>query len=325
MSTSARAAFFATCFAFAVLPFHASSQTFPSKPMRIVVPYAAGGAGDTLTRPVAQSLSALVSQPVVVENRSGANGAVGADVVAKSPPDGYTLTITTSAHYALPFVMKSLPYDTQKDFTPVILLAYVPLVLAVHPSLPVNSLPELIDYAKMNPGKVYYGSTGNGSHPHLAGVLLAQAAGIQIEHVAYKGGAPALQDLLGGQIKMGILTATTIMPRVPTGTLRALALMEGKRAPRIAPGVPTVGETVPGYAMPPAWFGVLGPGGMPHGLVARLNAGFRQALLMPDVRARVEGLGFEVTPSTPEEFVETVNADTEMFRKVVGLAGLKPE
>jgi tripartite-type tricarboxylate transporter receptor subunit TctC len=198
-----------TLLALLCAPLMAWSQAYPSKPIRLVVPYAPGGAVDSLARPVAQKLSEILGQPVIVDNRPGANATLGADNVARSSPDGYSLVLTSIVHYLVPFFSKAVPYDTMKDFTPIAQMAITPNILAVHPSMPVNSIKELIDYAKKNPGKLFYGTTGVGSTHHLGGVLFAQMANISLEHLPYKGGSPTINDALGGQIPVVILTSTT--------------------------------------------------------------------------------------------------------------------
>ena len=310
--------------ALAAVPALALGQAFPSKPVRLLVPYAPGGAVDNFARPIAPKLGELLGQPVIVENRPGGNTTIAADLVAKAPPDGYTIVLTSVNHYLVPMFSKNVPYDTMKDFTPIIIVATFPNVVAVHPSLPAQSIAELIDYAKKNPGKIFYGSTGIGSTHHLAGVLLAQAAQIQLEHVPYKGGNPTIQDVLAGQIPMAILTATTILPYAKQGKLRPLAITEAKRYSG-APDLPTLTETVPGYLLPNSWLCVLGPANLPRPIVARLNADIRKAITTPEVRARLESLGFEVLGDTPEEFEATIRTDVEIFRRIVTTAGIKPE
>ena len=262
-------------------PLIAFGQAFPSKPIRLTVPLAPGGAVDAFARPTAQRLTELIGQPVVIENRPGASAMIGANHVAKSPPDGYSIVLTSINHYVVPMFTKNVPYDEVKDFTPIIIVCIFPNVIAVHPSLPVQSVKDLVEYAKKNPGKIYYGTTGIGSTQHLAGVLLAQVAGIDIEHVPYKGGNPTITDVLSGALPMAILTASTIMPVARQGRLRALGIVEAKRF-RGAPDVPTVGESVPGYAMPDSWLAILGPAGMPRPIVDRLNAEIRKAITTPE-------------------------------------------
>ena len=310
--------------ALAAVPLVALGQAFPSKPVRLLVPYAPGGAVDAFARPIAPKLGELLGQPVIVENRPGGNATIAADVVAKAPADGHAIVLTSVNHYLVPMFSKNVPYDTMKDFTPIIIVATFPNVLAVHPSLPVQSVADLVDYARKNPGKIYYGTTGIGSTHHLAGVLLAQAARIDIEHVPYKGGNPTIQDVLAGQIPMAILTASTILPHARQGKLRALAITEAKRY-QAAPELPTLTETVPGYLLPDSWLCVLGPANLPRPVVARLNADIRKAITTPEVRTRLESVGFEVTGNTPEEFEATIRTDVEIFHRIVTTAGIKPE
>jgi tripartite-type tricarboxylate transporter receptor subunit TctC len=307
------------------MPLIAAAQAFPTKPIRMVVPYAPGGATDVLARPIAHKLGEQIGQPVIVENRPGANATIGADQVAKSPPDGHTFFLGSVVHFMVPFFAKNVPYDPVKDFTPIAQVAVVPNVLAVNPSLPIHSVQDLIGYAKKSGVKMHYGTTGTGSTHHLGGIFLAQTAGIALEHVPYKGGNPAIQDVLSGSIPLVILTATTIMPQVKNGKLRALGLIENRRFAGV-PGVPTIGETVPGYAVPDTWFGFLGPAGMPSAVVDQLNAEIRKCLNDPDVRQRVANLGMEVTgTATAGEMAANVKAEVETIRKIVTAAGIKPE
>jgi tripartite-type tricarboxylate transporter receptor subunit TctC len=307
------------------MPLIAAAQAFPTKPIRMVVPYAPGGATDVLARPIAHKLGEQIGQPVIVENRPGANATIGADQVAKSPPDGHTFFLGSVVHFMVPFFAKNVPYDPVKDFTPIAQVAVVPNVLAVNPSLPIHSVQDLIGYAKKSGVKMHYGTTGTGSTHHLGGIFLAQTAGIALEHVPYKGGNPAIQDVLSGSIPLVILTATTIMPQVKNGKLRALGLIENRRFAGV-PGVPTIGETVPGYAVPDTWFGFLGPAGMPSAVVDQLNAEIRKCLNDPDVRQRVANLGMEVTgTASAGEMAANVKAEVETIRKIVTAAGIKPE
>jgi tripartite-type tricarboxylate transporter receptor subunit TctC len=303
----------------------ALAQGYPSKPLHMVVPYAPGGATDVLARPVAARLSEQLGQPVLVENRPGANATIGADHVRREPADGYTFLLGSIVHYMVPYFSKSVPYDPVRDFTPITTVSVVPNVLAVHPSLPVHSVQELIDYGRKPGAKLYYGTTGIGSTHHLGGILFAQMTGIPLEHVPYKGGNPTIQDVLAGQIPVAILTATTIMPQVKNGKLRALGLIENRRFAGV-PGVPTIGETVAGYAVPDTWFGFFGPVGMPRPILVRLNAEIRDALKNAEVRQRIESLGMEVTGDlNVDQMAAKVAAEGEMIRKIVVSAGIKPE
>ena len=306
-------------------PLVATAQSFPNKAIRMIVPYAPGGATDVLARPIAQKLSEHVGQPVIVENRPGANATIGADAVAKSPPDGHTFFLGSIVHYMVPFFTKNVPYDPVRDFTPIAQVSVVPNVLAVNPSLPIHSVKDLIDHVKKSGTKMHYGTTGTGSTHHLGGIFLAQTAAIPLEHVPYKGGNPAIQDVLSGSIPLVILTATTIMPQVKNGKLRALGLIENRRFASV-PGVPTIGETVPGYAVPDTWFGFMGPANMPRPVVERLNADIRKTLQDAEVRQRVENIGMEVTgTATAEQMAASVKAEVETIRRIVDGAGIKPE
>lgn len=302
-----------------------SQQNYPNRVIRLVVPYAAGGAGDGVARPLAQRLTEILGQPVIVDNKPGANAALGADLVAKAAPDGYNILLAAVVHYIVPMFSKSVPYDPIKDFTAIAPVVVTPNILAVHPSLPVKNTRELIDYAKKNPGKLFYGTTGVGSTHHLGGILFAQMAGIQMDHAPYKGGNPTISDALGGQIPVVILTSPTVLPHVNAGRLNAIGVIETKRA-RGTPDIPTLGETVTGYGLPDTWFGVLGPANMPKPLVDRLNAAIRIATSEPELRARLEKAGFEMsTAMTPDEFASSIRNDAEIYRRIVSTAGIKPE
>ena len=306
-------------------PLAVAAQAFPTKPIRLVVPYAPGGATDVLARPIAQKLSEQIGQPVIVENRPGANATIGADAVAKSAPDGHSFFLGSIVHYMVPFFTKNVPYEPLRDFTPIAQVSVVPNVLAVNPSLPIQSVKDLIEYTKKSGTKLHYGTTGTGSTHHLGGILLAQTAGIPLEHVPYKGGNPAIQDVLSGSIPVVILTATTVMPQVKNGKLRALGLIENRRFNTV-PGVPTIGETVPGYAVPDTWFGFMGPAGMPRPVTEKLNAEIRKALQDPEVRQRVENIGMEPTgTATAEQMAANVRAEVDTIRKIVTTAGIQPE
>ena len=303
----------------------APAAAFPTKPIRMVVPYAPGGATDVLARPIAQKMQEQMGQPVIVENRPGANATIGSDLVAKSEPDGHTILLGSVVHYMVPYFSKNGPYDPVKDFVPILPATLVPNVLAVNPSLPVHSVQELIAHAKKSGQKMHYGSTGTGSTHHLAGIVLAQTAGIALEHVPYKGGNPAIQDVLSGSIPVVILTATTIMPQVKNGKLRALGLVEDRRFESV-PGVPPIVESLPGYSVPDTWFGFFGPAGMPKPVLERLNNEIRMTLKDPQVRQRIERLGMVVTgTANADEVAAQVKSDIETIRKIVKTVGIKAE
>jgi tripartite-type tricarboxylate transporter receptor subunit TctC len=306
-------------------PLLSFAQNYPSKPIRLVVPYAPGGAVDVLGRPVAQKLSELLGQTVIVDNKPGANATLGTDNVAKSSNDGYSILLTSVVHYLVPLFSKNVPYDVNKDFTPIAQIATTPNILAVHPSVPVNNVKEFIEYAQKNPDKLFYGTTGVGSTHHLAGILLASTAKINLEHLPYKGGNPTINDALGGQIPIVILTAPTILPYAKQGRLKALAVIESKRSKGLS-DLPTIGETVNGYAVPDLWLGVLGPANLPKNITEKLNTALRQAVNASEVRSRLETSGFEVNGTmTAEEFSNSIKSDTDAFKKIVNSSGIKPE
>jgi tripartite-type tricarboxylate transporter receptor subunit TctC len=317
---------------FLAWPLLAAAQGYPSKPIRLVVPYPPGGGLDLFARPLAQKVSELVGQPVVVENKPGASGVVGAGYVAQQPADGYTLLLAPAAQYLQPFVSKNVPFDNAKDFTPVISAVNYHNVIVVHPELPIRSVKELVDYAKSNPGKLAYVTAGQNSSQHLAALLITHMTGADLLHVSYKGGNPALNDLLGGRVQMGILVQSTVMPHIKSGKLRPIAVVEGDRA-RALPEVPTVAQggvagSIPqlqGYAVPESWLGILGPGGLPKEVVSRFNHAANKAIADGELRARVESLGYELTGSTPEQFQQQIDRTVGLYRRIVTNAGIKPE
>ena len=315
-----------TALSLLLAPVLALAQAYPSKPVRMVVPYSAGGATDTVARAVGNRLSEALGQQVVIDNRGGASGMIGSDIVAKAAPDGYTLLLTVGPpHSAFPFFMKNVPFDTIKDFTPIIIVGTAPQSIVVHPSLPVTSVKELIDYAKKNPGKLSFGTSGVGSSQQMGGLMLNKAAGIDMVHVAYKGGAPALNDVLGGQIPVGIVIVSNVLTHVRAGKLRLLAVLEAQRA-KAAPDIPTVAEAgVPGYALPDTWIGLVGPARLPAPIVNQVNAAVVKALGFPDVRARLEAAGFEVRGSTPREFADGLEKNYTTYQKIVTEVGIQPE
>jgi tripartite-type tricarboxylate transporter receptor subunit TctC len=307
------------------LPHTTFAQAYPNKPVRLVVPYAAGGGVDTVARAVAQQLGETLGQPALVDNRPGANSVIGTEHVAKSPADGYTLLVTLVSHYAMPFLSRNVRYDPVRDFTPVTIIGKAPQAMFVNPSTGIKSVKELIDYAKKNPGKVSYATSGAGTSQHLGGELLNHAAGIDMTHVPYKGGAPALTDVVGGQIPVGILIYSNIRQHVAAGRLRALAVIESTRA-KAAPDVPTVAEAgVPGFAVPDTWIGIMGPAGLPRDVLARLNSDILKAAGVAAVRTRLEGAGFEINEVGTDEFAGQGPKITEMYRSITATAGIKPE
>lgn len=301
----------------------ALAQSFPSRPLRIVVPFPAGGTTDVLARAVAQKLTETLGQPVVVDNRPGAGGNIGAELVAKSPPDGYTLLMGTVGTHAInPGLYPKMPYDHVRDFAPVILVAGVPNVLVVNPSLPVNSVQELIAYAKANPGKLNFASSGNGTSIHLSGELFKTMAGVQIMHVPYKGSAPALQDMVGGQVQLMFDNLPSSLALIKGGKLKALAVTSSARAAAL-PDVPTMAESgLPGFEAS-SWFGLLAPAGTPQPAIAKLNAEVARWLASPEAKEKLLAQGAIAAGGTPEDFARHIAAETAKWQKVVKESGAK--
>ena len=299
----------------------ASAQTWPDKPVKLVVNFPPGGVADTLARNIAPSLSEALKQPVVVENRPGANGSIGADVVAKSPPDGYTFLITSGGAMTVdPFLYSNLPYDTQKDLVPVASLAIVRVFLMIHPSAPAKTFNEFVAYARANPGKLSYGSAGSGSSPHLAGEMFTRAAKIQATHVPYKGAAPALNDLLGGQIQF-MFDPGPGLQHAATGKLTVLAVASGKRASRY-PDIPTLAELGMNVDADTT-FGLYAPAGVRAAIVERMNKEVNRALAAPALVDNMQKLGGDVLPLTIPEFVARQAADRTRYGAFIKEAGIK--
>jgi tripartite-type tricarboxylate transporter receptor subunit TctC len=299
------------------------AQPYPSKPVRLVVPFAPGGTTDVLARLLGQKLSEGLGQQFLVDNRPGAGGNIGTELAAKAPADGYTLVMSFDGTMAInPSVYRKLPFDAQKDLAPVASVAQVPLLIVVHPGVAAANVAEFVALAKANPKRVNYSSAGHGSTGHLTGELFAARAGIEMVHVSYKGGGQAVQDLLGGQIQMVVTALPTVEGHLKGGKLRALAFTSAKRVPG-APSVPTLAES--GYAGFDvlSWYGILAPAGTPREVVGRLNTEINAVLRAPDVRERLAGLGAEPTGGTPEQFAETIRADTARWAKVVADAAIR--
>jgi tripartite-type tricarboxylate transporter receptor subunit TctC len=301
----------------------ACAQTYPTKPIRLVVPFPPGGATDILARDVAQKLTEAWGQSVIVDNRPGAGGNIGSELVAKSAPDGYTLEMGTVGTHAInASLYAKMPYDHVKDFVPVILVAGVPNVLVVTPSLPANSVAELIAYAKANPGKLNFASSGNGTSIHLSGELFKVMAGVQITHIPYKGSAPALQDLLAGQVQLMFDNLPPSLPQIKAGKLRALAVTSLARAPAL-PDVPTLAESgLPGFEAS-SWFGILAPAGTPAPIVAKINAEVAKWLSTPEAKEKLLKQGANPAGGTPEDFAKHIAAETAKWAKVVKDSGAK--
>jgi len=310
----------------AMLVSHAAlAQAWPNRPVRLLVPFAAGaGTNDIMARLVGQHLGAGLGQPVVIENRPGAGGIAGTDAAAKAAPDGYTFLMTNVSLVTSAYLYARLPYDPQKDFIPVTLVATAPLMLVVHPSVAAKSVQELVALAKANPGRLSYGSGGVGSTPHLSGELFKSLAGIDALHVPYKGGAPALNDLVGGQLSFMIENVPGTMPFVKAGKLRALAITSAQRSP-LDPALPTMAEAdVPGYEVV-GWNGLVAVAGTPPEIVARLQAEVGKVLRLPEVRERLAALGAEPVGSTPDEFGAFLRAEMTRWGRIIREKGIRSE
>jgi tripartite-type tricarboxylate transporter receptor subunit TctC len=313
----------AGCITLAV-PALAHAQSYPTKPVKIVVPFAVGGIADTFARVIAQKLSDAYGQPFVVENRGGAGGNIGADLVAKSPPDGYMMVMgNIGTHAVNPYLMKSMPFDPLKDFVPIAHVLDAEGLLVVHPSLPVKTVPELIAHAKANPGKLSYASGGMGTTSHLAGELFKSMAGVDMIHVPYKGNSPAITDVLGGQAQMIFATMPTVIQQARAGRLRPVATLGTERA-KAVPDVPTIAESLPGFAVS-NWIGLFAPVGTPPEIVARLNADIQKIMRSPDVEKRLEAEGAKFIPTTSESFGAFQRAEAAKWSKAIREAGIKPE
>ncbi len=301
----------------------AFAQPFPSKPVRLIVPFPPGGAVDYYARAVQNRLQETLGQPILIENRSGAGGMVGADLVVKAAPDGYTLLVGNIASLAMNVGLYSkMTYDPRKDLTPIIRTVAVNYVMTVHPSVPARSVKELIDHAKANPGKLSYGSAGSGSAPHLATELLKQRAGIDMLHVPFKGGGPMVADLLGGQIHIVIADQANLMPHVKAGKLRALAVGTLERSASY-PDIPTIAESgFPGFEAR-AWQGIAGPANLPADIVTQLNAAFAKAMAFPEVHQRLLDGGLDPISGTPEDFAAFIRNEIDKWAKVAKDVGAR--
>jgi tripartite-type tricarboxylate transporter receptor subunit TctC len=314
---------FATAIALATLSLHAHAQAWPSKPIRYVVPFAAGGSTDIMGRTIAEKLSVALGQPVVVENKPGAGGGLGAGEVAKAAPDGYTIMGgTISTHAINASLYKDLPYDPVKDFVAVTLIARVPNMLVVNNDVKAKDVAELIKLMKANPGKWSFASAGNGTSQHLSGELFKGMAGVEMQHIPYKGSPPALTDVMGGSVSMTFDNITTAWPLAKAGKLRALAVTTAKRSP-VAPEVPTLAESgLPGYEVG-SWQGVFAPAGVPPAIVARLNTEIVKIINMPDVQKKIIELGAEPVGDTSEQFGAFVKTEVVKWGDVVKKSGAK--
>jgi tripartite-type tricarboxylate transporter receptor subunit TctC len=306
------------------LPAAHAADPWPTKPITLIVPFAAGGTTDILARIVGQKMSTALGQPVVVDNKAGAGGTLGANLAAKAPADGSTFFLATIAHAIAPGLYKSLPYDFTRDLDPVGLLASTPNVLIVNPALPVNSVPELVAYIKAHPGTVNYGSAGSGSTEHLAGELFRSMTGTQITHVPYKGGAPMMADLVAGQIQMALETSPSASQFVRSGKVRALAVTSAKPSPAY-PGVRTLAEAgVPGYEMT-TWFALMAPHGTPAPVVERMHKELQAALAAPEIESKLADLGVSPGDMTEAQLGAFIRSETSKWAKIVKDSGAKAD
>jgi tripartite-type tricarboxylate transporter receptor subunit TctC len=305
-----------------LLPASAAAQDFPSKPIRLIVPFPAGGPNDIIARVVGQRMSELIKQPVLIDNRGGQAGVLGTDAVAKANPDGYTIGITSASSLAISPSMEKVPYDARKDFAPVTLIVTVPEMLVVASNVPAKNMDELVALAKAQPGKLNFASSGPGSLPHLAGELLKLTARIDVVHVPYRGAAPAINDLLGQQVQMTFLDLPVILPHIKAGTLRPIALGAPQRAPT-APDVPTTAEVgMPGLRIE-NWYGMLAPAKTPEQIVTTLNRIANEAMADPGVKQKLADQGLTVAGDTPEHFRGFIDAEIEKWAKVIKDAGVE--
>jgi len=300
------------------------AQNYPTKPIRIVVAYTPAGTTDILARAIGQKMTERWGQPVIIDNRPGANGNIGTEIAARATPDGYTLLMATAATHSINNTLyKKLTWDAVRDFAPIGLVAIVPNLLAVNNALPVKNVKELIAYARANPGRLNFGSPGNGSTAHLSMELLQTMTGTKMVHVPYKGSAGVLADLTGGQISLSMDNMPVYLPQARAGKIRALAVSSEQRSPA-APELPTVGESVPGFSAA-SWFGLAAPRGTPKAIVDTLSAETARILRLPDVNERLSGLGAQPVGGTPEEFAAFIQSETVKWRKVIQDAGVTLE
>jgi len=299
-------------------------QAYPNKPVRIIVPYPPGGTADIVGRTIAEKLGVIWGQPVIVENRAGAGGTIGVDAVAKAAPDGYTMVLGVTGPLTIaPGINAQLAYDPLRDLVPITLVAAVPSLIAIHPSVPARDLKELIALAKSQPGKLTFASAGTGTSVHIAGELLKSMADVDILHVPYKGGVPALNDLMGGQVSMIIENMPQLLPQVRAGKIRALAVTTLQRSPALSE-LPAVAEILPGYEAT-TWFGLLAPAKTPQQIVRKVQIDIAKISLLPDVKEKFTGLGADVIASTPEAFAMHIRSELVRFSKVIKDANIKAE
>jgi tripartite-type tricarboxylate transporter receptor subunit TctC len=297
---------------------------FPAKTVRIIAPFPAASVADVLARPIAQKMNEAWGQPVIVDNRTGAGGGVGAELVAKSPPDGYTLLLGTIGTNAINASLYSkLPYHVLKDFAPITLVADSYLLLVMHPSVPIKTVKELVALAKAHPGKLNFGSAGAGTSPHLAGELFKHLAGVSITHVPYKGSPQSAIDLMAGRLDLIFANGAPSLPHIRTGRMRLIAISAAKRDPAM-PDVPTIGETIPGFACAP-WWGLLAPAGTPREVVTKLHSETVRILALPEVKSHYANLGMTAISNTPEQFAAYITEETARWAKIVKATGARAD
>ncbi len=298
----------------AVVASNALAQGYPSKPIRLIVPFAPGGGADILARVIGQRISESLGQPVVVDNRAGGGGAIGAELAVRAHPDGYTLIMVTGS-YGTNAAFYKLSYDPVADIQPIILIGETGLIVASHPAVPIKSIKELIAYARANPGKLNFGSAGTGSLPHLGAELFKLEAKVDLTHIPYKGAGPVLNALIGGETEIAFASMVPVIPHVKSGRLRGIGVTTARRVGAL-PEVPTVGETVAGYEAL-HWYGLLGPKGLPKDIVKRWNNEVAKALQTDEMKNRMAGEGLEPAGGSPEQFLKSIRRDVEKWRRVV--------
>jgi len=308
----------------ALLPLPLLGQSFPSKPVRIISPYPPGGGNDTLARTLQPKLSEGLRQQVIVDNRPGANTIIGTELAARSAPDGYTMVLVPNSHTSNPYLYPKLPYDAVKDFTPISIVGTSPLVLAMHPSVPVKDVRSLIVLAKSRPGEVAFATSGIGSVGHMAGALFEMSTGVKLQHIPYKGTAPMLVDVINGQVAFTFSSALGVVQHLRAGRLRAIAVTPDKRTPAL-PDLPTIAEAgVPGYSFV-LWYGLLAPAGTPAEVVARLNTEVVKAAQDTDVRTRLANQGVDAVGSSAAQFAQLIASDLKKYSTLVKASGAKAE
>lgn len=298
-----------------------AAQGYPDKPITLLIPYPPGGSADMLARPLGAQLQKMWGQPVVLEYKPGAGGTIASAQLARAKPDGYTVLMVLAAHAINPSLYPSLPYDTRRDFAPVSLAATLPMLVAAPLSTQADTIPELIAYAKDHPGKLSFASAGNGNTSHLAAEMFKQRTGTNMMHVPYKGSGPAVVALLGGEVSLMFDSISTSLPQVRAGKLKAIAVT-GERRSALLPDVPTVAESVPGFVVN-GWYGILAPAGTPPAVVETLSKGIAEALRAPEVKAQLNGYGYEVVGSTPEAFGRHIDREFAAWKEAVAVSGAK--